>query len=80
MMMIEKGLNPVEEEKKNKRIQPLAMRLGLIILGLGIGLAIIAILANFNLLGRSDAAPMAILALSGGAALIFANYLENRRN
>ncbi|MCJ0742216.1 DUF6249 domain-containing protein [Pedobacter montanisoli] len=80
MLMIEKGLNPTEEGKKNKNVQSLSMKLGLVILGLGFGLAVIAFLANFGILGRSDAMPIAILALSGGGALIFANYIENRRN
>ncbi len=79
-MMIEKGLNPDEEEKKYRKPQSMSIKLGLIVLGLGIGLVIIAILANFGALGRSNATPMAILALCGGAALTFANYIESRRN
>ncbi|WP_316791172.1 DUF6249 domain-containing protein [Pedobacter frigoris] len=79
LMMIEKGLNPIDEENKYKRPQSFGLMLGLIIFGLGIGLVIIAVLVNLDALGKSDATPVAILALCGGSALIIGGYIENRK-
>jgi hypothetical protein len=76
LLMIEKGMNPDEEANKGGGLKSAMFKLGIIIVGLSIGLVIIGILVEFNALGRSNANPMAILGICGGAGLIIANRLS----
>lgn len=77
--MIEKGMNPNSEPNKEVGIRSVVIRLGTLIIGLSIGVAVIAILVQFNALGRSNAVPMSILGLCGGIALIVGNRLSARK-
>ena len=78
-MMIEKGMNPNEELNKDSGMKSAMFKLGIVIIGLSIGLAIIAILVQFNSLGRSNATPMSILGICGGTALVIANRLSTKK-
>ena len=77
LMMIEKGLNPNEGLNKENGVQSAMFKLGIVIVGLSIGLVIIAILVGFNSLGRSNATPMGILGICGGIALVIANRISS---
>jgi hypothetical protein len=79
MLMIEKGMNPNEELNKEGGLKSIMVKLGILIIGLSIGLAIIAILVQFNSLGRSNAVPMSILGGCGGIALVIANRLPAKK-
>ncbi|MCR8556394.1 hypothetical protein KXD93_02005 [Mucilaginibacter sp. BJC16-A38] len=79
LMMIEKGMNPNEELNKNGGIKSAMFKLGIVIIGLSIGLAIISILVEFHSLGISNATPMSILGLCGGTALVIANRLSSTK-
>ncbi|TFF33981.1 DUF6249 domain-containing protein [Mucilaginibacter psychrotolerans] len=79
LLMIEKGMNPNEELNKESGIKSTMFKLGIVIIGLGIGLAIIAILVELHSLGRSNATPMSILGICGGAALVIANRLSSSK-
>lgn len=72
MKMIEKGLNPDTIREDGGRL--LGKKIGIIAVGLGAGLCIIAILALINpKLINSNAMPLAIVILCCGTALIVAN-------
>lgn len=77
IMMIEKGMNPNEEFNKEGGLKSAMFKLGVVVIGLSIGLAIIAILVEFHSLGISNATPISILGLCGGAALVIANRLSS---
>jgi len=79
LMMIEKGMNPNDELNKEGGIKSAMFKLGIVIIGLSIGLAIIAILVEFHSLGGSNATPMSILGICGGAALVIANRLSSTK-
>ncbi|WP_299288359.1 DUF6249 domain-containing protein [uncultured Mucilaginibacter sp.] len=79
LMMIEKGMNPIEELNKESAVKSALFKLGIVIIGLSIGLAIIGILVEFHSLGRSNATPMSILGICGGAALVIANRLSSTK-
>src|SRR5882762_3933813 len=79
LMMIEKGMNPNEELNKEGGIKSAMFKLGIVIIGLSIGLAIIAILVEFHSLGESNATPMSILGICGGSALAIANRLSSTK-
>jgi hypothetical protein len=78
-MMIEKGLDPNEELNKEGGLKSAMFQLGIVIIGLSIGLAIIAILVEFHSLGESNAAPISILGICGGVALVIANRLSSAK-
>jgi hypothetical protein len=79
-MMIEKGLDPPNEGlNKTGGLKSAMFQLGIVIIGLSIGLAIIAILDNFHSLGESNAAPMSIMGICGGVALVIANRLSSTK-
>ena len=78
-MMIEKGMHPNEELNKEGGFKSAIFILGIVVIGLSVGLAIIAILGEFNFLGRSGIAPMSILGICGGVALVIANRLSSAK-
>lgn len=79
MMMIEKGINIDELSKKEGKIIRFPwLKLGIVILGLSIGLLIIAMLVALHLLDKGgNALPLSILGICGGISFIIANYLNN---
>jgi hypothetical protein len=77
LMMIEKGMDPNEELNKEGGVKSALFKLGIVIIGLSIGLAIIGILVEFHSLGESNAIPMSILGICGGVALVIANRLSS---
>lgn len=79
MLMIEKGMNPNEDLNKEGGLKSTMVKLGILIIGLSIGLAIIALLVQFDSLGKSNAVPMSILGICGGVALVVANRLSARK-
>lgn len=79
LLMIEKGLNPNEDLNRDGGIKTTLLKVGIVLVGLGIGLAIIAILVEFHAFGKSNAVPMSILALSCGIALIIATRLSSTK-
>lgn len=79
LLMIEKGMNPNEESNREGGLKSIMVKLGILIIGLSIGLAVIAILVQFDSLGRSNAVPMSILGICGGVALVVANRLSARK-
>lgn len=83
MMMIEKGLNIDELSKKEegKIIRFPWLKLGVVILGLSVGLLIIALLVALNVLDKGgNALPLSILGICGGISFIIANYLKNSKS
>jgi Flp pilus assembly protein TadB len=80
MLMIEKGMNPNEDLNKQDGLKSIMAKVGILIIGLSIGLAVIAILVQFDYLGKStNAATMSILGICGGVALVVANRLSARK-
>lgn len=80
LLMIEKGMNPDENADKVFSIRKAVFKLGVVVVGLGVGLGIIGILVQLNALGRSGAIPISILAICGGGALALSNRLTNPKN
>lgn len=79
LMMIEKGMNPNEELNKESGLKSAMFIIGIVVIGLSIGLAIIAILVEFHASGESGIAPMSILGICGGVALVIANRLSSAK-
>ena len=79
LMMIEKGMNPNEELNKESGLKSAMFIIGIVVIGLSVGLAIIAILVEFHSLGESNAVPMSILGTCGGVALVIANRLSSNK-
>jgi hypothetical protein len=79
MLMIEKGMNLNEEPNKEGGLKSILFKLGIIIIGLSIGVAIIAILVQVGYDNQSNAVPMSILGLCGGTALVVANRLSAKK-
>ncbi|MDP9230320.1 MAG: hypothetical protein M3O67_06585 [Bacteroidota bacterium] len=93
MMMIEKGRNVDELSKKEasfsfdellrkeKSFRFPWLKLGVMVIGLSIGLLIIAVLARLNLLDKGgNALPLSILGICGGISLVIANYLNSGKS
>lgn len=79
LMMIEKGINPDENQHTGGGLKSALFKLGVVIIGLSIGLGVIAILVECHALGDSNATPMSILGICGGAALVIGNRLSSKK-
>ncbi len=77
-MLIEKGLNADDFVKEEKGFKFPWLKLGMVIVGLSVGMGVIAILVNLDLTGRSDAIFPAILGICGGSSLVIAHYIDKR--
>ena len=77
--MIEKGIRPEDHLPSQDRGRSLWLKLGMVVMGLGLGLLIITILVNLHLTGQSDAIYPSILCLCGGGALVAANFINPRK-
>jgi len=73
LLMIEKGLDPKLPQEAKKDYNHL-LKVGVLILGLGIGMLVINILGALKLV-TSDIVATGIMGISGGISLIIANYL-----
>jgi hypothetical protein len=78
-LLIEKGINPEEFSRSNQNFKFFWFKLGMVVMGLGLGLFVIALLVNLHLIGQSDAIYPGVLCLCGGGSLVVANYLADRR-
>ncbi|WP_293946923.1 MULTISPECIES: DUF6249 domain-containing protein [unclassified Sphingobacterium] len=75
LLRIEKGIPPIQERTDT----PFPwLKLGVVVLGLGVGLLLIAILANNGLLKGPGSLPISILAICGGLSLVIANYIGKK--
>lgn len=74
-LWIEQGQNPDNYVDKKNPASQIWLKLGMVVLFLGLGLLIIAILVHFSIMGNSPAIYPAILAICGGAGLILSHYL-----
>ncbi len=77
-MLIQKGLNTDDLLKSEGRFRFPWFKSGIVIIGLSVGLGIIAILVNLGLTSRSDAIYPAILGLCGGSSLVIAHFIDKR--
>jgi hypothetical protein len=75
--MIEKGLTPDLPLQKNTG-GSILLKIGIIIIGLSIGLVIIYILHEMQII-HGGMMPIAILGICGGIAMIIANYTDNKK-
>lgn len=81
-MMIEKGLPLIEMHKESKPGTNILQKVGIIGIGFGVGLAIISILLITGLkqIVDSGPAPVAILVLTTGIALMVGNRRASDTN
>jgi len=79
LAMIERGMHPDEKNANDKDKLSASQKLAVVVLGLSAGLVVIAVLANFGALGRSDAIPAAILGAFGAGALLVAHSFSNKK-
>lgn len=81
LMMMEKGIDPLATSNNSKRPSYSWQKIGIIIIGLSIGLAIISLLAGLKVLDKwGNAFPLAILGVCGGIAMVIANHLGNDKS
>jgi hypothetical protein len=80
LMLIEKGL-PADEIMKKDGFRFPWLKLGIIVLGLGIALLIISFLSAMKVLDNGGGPlPLAIIAVLGGISLMIANYVNDGKN
>ena len=77
LMMIEKGMDVEEAGKKKPGFRFPWFKIGLLIVGLSVGLLLIALLAATKKLDQGgNTLPLAILGVCGGLSMVIANYLD----
>ncbi len=77
-MLIEKGLSLEDLLKSERGFRFPWLKLGIVIIGLSVGFIIIAVLATYDLTGKSDAIYPAIFGLCGGGSLLVAHFIDKR--
>ena len=77
MMLIEKGLATEEKTNDERSFSFPWLKVGIIILGLGIGLMVRSILAMAGWLKNEAVLPLGILVVCGGVSMVIANYINN---
>jgi len=77
MMLIEKGLATEEKVKEGSHFSFPWLKVGIIIVGLGIGLTIISFMAMSGWLQNASVMPLAILVVCGGISMVVANYINS---
>ncbi len=77
LLKIEKGLDPDLKAVKGNSKKSYLFKIGVILIGIGVGLIIIAVLVSFHLV-HENLIPLAILGISGGSSMIIANSLDNK--
>lgn len=93
MMMIEKGLIPGQPEKnetgsdanellrKRKAFSFPWLKIGVVVIGLSVGLLLIAVLVALNLLNKGgNALPLSILGICGGASMVIAGNSNKHKS
>lgn len=78
MAMIEKGLNPLENQKRRRISPDNTLRIGLLLFGAGIGLMIGSMLKHFAHF-YGDGIQISLIMVFGGAGLLL-SYLIQMRN
>lgn len=78
-LLIQQGMNVRDAFPKDRMFKTFWLKLGVLVLGLSIGLIIISVLVNLNMIGRSDAIYPAILGVCGGGALVISHHMENNK-
>ena len=82
-LLIQQGISltdPLPDKNKRNWLKTFWLKIGMVVLGLSIGLIVIAILVNLNIIGHSDAIFPGILGICGGGALIISHYMESKTN
>lgn len=81
LLMMEKGMDP-NSLFPGKRIFKFPwLKIGIVIIGLSVGLMIIALLASLKSLDQGgNALPLAILGICGGISMVIANMFNNSNN
>lgn len=77
MFMIQKDMNPYQSDK-NQQSTFLGQKTGIVIIGIGVSLFLIALMVQLNWTGKSDAIYPAIILLCTGASIVLAQYLERK--
>ena len=81
LMMMEKGIDPKSNPYNNNGFRFPWQKIGITIIGLGVGLIIISILTSLKALeGGGNALPLAILGICGGASMVLANRLDSDKS
>ena len=79
LAMISKGLNPLENQKRRRISPDNTLRIGLLVVGAGLGLLIGTILAPFTNDSFGDGIQISLVMIFGGAGLL-ASYVIQMRN
>lgn len=81
LMMLEKGMDPNSFFTEKKLFKFPWLKIGIVIIGLSVGLMIIALLASLKSLDQGgNALPLAILGLCGGISMVIANRFNKSNN
>ena len=76
MRMIEKGLTP-DLPVQNKAAGSTLLKIGIIIIGLGIGIFLTDLIQTLEIM-HFNQLPIAVLSISGGIAMLIANYVGKK--
>lgn len=81
LMMIEKGLDTEEHKKKNPGFRFPWQKIGIVIIGLSMGLLLIAFFSALGVLEIfGNAFPLALLGICGGIAMVIANNFKGGKS
>lgn len=80
LLMIEKGIDVDEREKRRQRFTFPWKKIGIVVIGLSVGLLVITLMVALEILHKGgDGLPVAILGLFGGISMVFANHTSSRQ-
>jgi len=81
MVKIEKGLDVDKPLREGEISRFPWLKLGVVIIGLSVGLLIIAVFVSLGLLHKGgNALPLSILGICGGVSFVIANYLNSGKS
>jgi hypothetical protein len=81
LMMMEKGIDPQSNPYKGKQFTFPWLKIGIIVIGLSVGLAIISLLISIKALEPGgNELPLAILGICGGISMVLANRMDNDKS
>lgn len=76
-LRMEHGLDPEDPNRRDRRWHFPWLKLGIVVISLGVGLLLIALMVNYTVIGHSDGIYPAILCICGGLGLVIAHFVPS---
>lgn len=79
LLILEKGIDQKSLLQEKKSLKFPWLKIGIVLIGLSVGLMIIAVLVSMKALeSGGNAFPLGILGICGGVSMVIANRFDNR--